>query len=118
MVDEAVLIIQYLWKMDAQYKAAKINKGDNFEVEAYSAFMISPELKLFSETGYYETNPATNKCCFFDIYQFNNSEEVDKYINDVLKRLPDGTVYNFANVKHHFDELYTMYNFKLKIRMK
>lgn len=118
MVDEAVILIQALWKDDAKYKAEKIKGEDVFEVEAYSAFMISPDLKLYSEKSVFARNPNTGKCCFFDVYKFDNGEEVDKFVNDVLERLPEGTVCSFTNDENHIDKVYVKYIFKLKINMK
>lgn len=82
VVEEAVMVIHTCWKENAKLNA--VQGKDTSEVNAYHAFAVSEELKLYSENGNCKRNPNTDKSCFFDIYQFESTEEKKQYIKDVL----------------------------------
>ena len=118
MVDEAVLLIQELWRTNAKYKIRPKNVNEYIEVEAYKVFFISKDMKLYSRCGYYKVNPNTNKCCFFDVLTFPSQDLIEQYVNDVLSKLPEGTLYEVCTNDEYFGLRSKSYTFKLKISMK
>lgn len=60
------------------------------EIWIYKAIIIANDLSLYSACYPIPTNPNTGKQYFFDTYKFKDESEADKYIADVLARLPDG----------------------------
>ena len=116
MVEEAVMVIHTCWKDDAEFNA--LTSQDTFEVNAYHAFSVSEELSLYSEKGNYKRNPETDKCCFFDVYTFLSEDEKEQYIVDVLAQLPLGTTYEMQRIKMPWNEVYEVYNFKLKFTVE
>lgn len=60
-------------------------------ITIYNAFFITSDLRLLSNTAFpCIKNPKTGKQCFYDIYQFKDEEEIQKYIEDVRSKLPEG----------------------------
>ena len=116
MVEEAVMVIHTCWKDNARLSA--VLGEDTSEVNAYHAFAVSKELKLYSENGNCKRNPDTNKSCFFEVYQFESDEEKKQYIKDVLAQLPLETTFEVQRVWMPLNEVYEQYSFKLKLKME
>lgn len=93
MVEEAVLVITKSWEDDATYYDPWYDLGqENVKLKARDAFFITEkEYRLYSSNHSFARNPNTRRNCFFDSFVFSSKEEVDKYLEDVMARLPANT---------------------------
>lgn len=96
MVNEAVeLIISKITdesingSIDFLFPPSK-GPASKVEIWVYRAIIIANDLSLYSACYPMPTNPNTGKQYFFDTYKFKDESEADRYIADVLARLPDG----------------------------
>lgn len=115
MVDEAVLLIHTRWIADAKCNAERYRMQETFEVSAHNVFFITQDMILYSECGVYALNPETGNCCFYDIYSFESEKEKQRYILDVMNRLPEGTKHEVKKVCHPCGGMTENYTFKVKV---
>jgi len=90
MVSEAVGFITAKVTKDTQssYTLQKVNDG-KVEISIYNAFIITPDLHLYSGAIFIPTNPKTGKDYFFNPYGFKDEEQVKQFFRDVKAQLPD-----------------------------
>ena len=93
MVEEAVLIIVKSWEDRATYYDPWYDlDGENVKLKADDVFFITEkEYRLYSANNGFVMNPSTGRNCFYDKFSFVSKEEVDKYLKDVMDRLPVNT---------------------------
>lgn len=118
MVEEAVILIKARWERNATYGTKADYPVDVLEVESFDSFFITKEKKLYSQYGHWVYNPKTGHCCFFDTFTFENEDEKEKYIKDILAQLPEGTIYDMKETKDAVCGVCQNYTFKLKISME
>lgn len=90
MVSDAVFLITNKYNKDTNSSIGLHNELDGIvTLTVYGALLISTDLKLYSSHFSLPINPKTGLQCFYHSYQFENKEEVEKYLNDVKAQLPD-----------------------------
>lgn len=116
MVEDAVTLIEYFWEVICKHSNDLLrNVEDVVTISAYDVFTVSNSFELYANEGDRVVNPRTRRPCFFYDFTFKDIKEVNKYVDDVEKRLPAGTI---INVNENFTDLSLSYTFKLRIRLK
>ena len=113
MVKEAVLLISEIWMV----KAESNDSTDDLLLCAYHVFCVTRDcLELSSERLIQPINPDTGRVCFFDTFKFESQDEVDRYVKDVLARLPSKTEVIEDDARTYVSRKEaTSYTFKLPI---
>jgi len=118
ILNEAVILIRELWLHEAKDERKIMNLEDTFEVSANGAFLITEELKIYSEYGCMAFNPETNCCCFYDVFTFESEKEKEEYLKAVMERLPEGTICEVSDSYSSLGEPCHRYTYKLKVDVK
>lgn len=118
MVDDAIRCIHYDWELSAKYSASTEAPVEMLHLQANKIFFITKERKLLSDHACVVFNPLTGRSCFYDSFTFESDEEVEKYIKDILSRLPEGTTYRRHKSRGFLSEEYNHYTFIIDISMK
>lgn len=123
MVEEAVAVITANWKNKVKHSTEFQCPVKEAEIVAYKTFFITDELELASDSIYaLDYNWKTGKSYFSDLVKFESKEMADKFVNDVLSRLPKDTVCSTyiskksENTYDTFDG--TSYSFTLKLNLQ
>lgn len=114
MVEEAVLVIKGDWESKAKYLEGTKLMEDTIELTS-NAFFITESGGLYSNNYGFVRNPKTKKCCFYNTFEFENEEEIKKYLNDVKCELPDGVEYDEDSYYSSLGEDARSFKFSIKI---
>lgn len=115
MVEDAVILIEYFWENMCKHSNKLLrNVDDVIIIPAYQVFTVSNNFELYADEGDRVINPRTNRYCFFYDFTFKDIHEVNKYVDDVEKRLPTGTIINVDENPTTFSLSYT---FKLRLKL-
>lgn len=116
MVEDAVILIEYFWESMCKHSNKLLRNAEEVvTIPAYNVFTVSSSFDLYADEGDRVINPKTGRYCFFYDFMFKDIKEVNKYVDDVEKRLPAGTI---INVNEDTATLSLSYTFKLRIQLK
>ena len=123
MVEEAVYVITANWKNKIKHSDQFQYPAKEAELVAHNAFLITDDLELISESVYaLDYNWKTGKCYFHDLIKFESKEMADKFVSDVLSRLPKDTICNTTVIKKdaRYSDYYDCikYSFTLKLNFQ
>ena len=116
-VDEAVILTNAMWQDDARYTVAQQPRKAYVKICAFDVFEVTRDLDVYTSKGFKAENPATKRSCLCGRLQLKSSEEEERFVNEVLAKLPEGTeVEKIDGEKDEYTK--TKYSFKLKINME
>lgn len=89
MVSEAVGLITAKITEDSKNKYLPVISDEGVAIIGiYSVLVITPELQLYTGCWSVPKNPETRVQYFFELYRFNNEEEIKRFFEDVKAQLP------------------------------
>lgn len=117
IVDEAVYKIIEKWKTRAELNDEyKEKAGEEIELSTSSIFFVSDETRgLYSNDCNLETYPKTGRACLFNTLILPTADEENRFIDSVMKKLPEGTVCEINKMKWDKFRSGNFYSFKIKI---
>lgn len=63
-------------------------------ISIYSALVITPDLHVYTATGWVPRNPKTQKDYFFDPHYFKDEEQVNQFFKDVKEQLTEAVKFS------------------------
>ena len=89
MVSDTVEVItQQITKATKDSYTPLFEEDGLVRINVFEVLTITPDLCLYTGCWPLPTNPETGKQCFGETYQFEDEEQIKKFFDEVMSRLP------------------------------